>query len=54
MRGVPKVQACRNNMDELIARKVEEASERNAVDRDVSAGERDGYAACVSPNMDIS
>ena len=38
----------------LGQRKVGEASERNAVDCDVSAGERDGYAACVSPNMDIS
>ena len=38
----------------LGQRKVGEASERNALDCDVSAGERDGYAACVSPNMDMS
>ena len=38
----------------LGQRKVGEASERNAVDCDVRGRERDGYAVCVSPNMDIS
>ena len=38
----------------LGRRKVGESSERNAVDCDVRGRERDGYAVCVSPNMDIS